>query len=205
MCLGLIESTIFHLLNLQPTFLTGPCRIARSPIFHIIGESLDGVANIRANDALDYYRKKFREAHDAHGRAYFLLMASVRWFSFRVDASMFAFVGVATFTACVVNEKDWLDIDPSSLGLALCMLIQLTGVFQHGVRQSAEVANQMISVERVIEFMNLPTEAASSTQCDDELNDDWPSTGIVEVKDLNVRYRQGLPLSLKARPPLAWL
>ena len=38
--------------------------LARSPIFAVLGESLDGIATIRSNDALEYFRKKFRDAHD---------------------------------------------------------------------------------------------------------------------------------------------
>lgn len=38
--------------------------LARSPIFAMLSESLSGIATIRSNDALDYFKKKFREVHD---------------------------------------------------------------------------------------------------------------------------------------------
>ena len=48
----------------------------------------------------------------------------------------------------------------SEAGLAISSAMALTGMFQWGVRQSAEVENQMTSVERVIEYSKLPCEAA---------------------------------------------
>ena len=43
--------------------------------------------------------------------------------------------------------------------MAISSAMALTGMFQWGVRQSAEVENQMTSVERVIEYSHLPSEA----------------------------------------------
>ncbi len=47
----------------------------------------------------------------------------------------------------------------SEAGLAISSAMALTGMFQWGVRQSAEVENQMTSVERVIEYSNITSEA----------------------------------------------
>ena len=46
---------------------------------------------------------------------------------------------------CFKLITGWFSVDPTVLGLALTMLVQLSGVFQWCVRQSAEVVNQMVN------------------------------------------------------------
>eukprot|EP00578_Thalassiosira_sp_NH16_P018260 CAMPEP_0181116794 /NCGR_PEP_ID=MMETSP1071-20121207/22145_1 /TAXON_ID=35127 /ORGANISM="Thalassiosira sp., Strain NH16" /LENGTH=1366 /DNA_ID=CAMNT_0023201071 /DNA_START=81 /DNA_END=4182 /DNA_ORIENTATION=+ len=169
--------------------------LARSPIFAMLSESLSGIATIRANDALGYFQKKFRFVHDAHGRSFFAFIACSRWLGFRMDALMFIFLAIASFAAVVVDEQAWFDIDPGILGLAISMLIQLSGLFQWCIRQSAEVVNMMVAVERVIGYRDLPSEAALTNEYDAAIKD-WPAKGEIDVNNLSVRYRSGLPLSL---------
>lgn len=47
-----------------------------------------------------------------------------------------------------------------SVGLAITQSIGLTGMFQWGMRQSAELENQMTSIERVLEYTNVESEPA---------------------------------------------
>ena len=77
------------------------------------------------------------------------------------------------------------------------MLIQLSGLFQWCVRQSAEVVNMMVAVERVVSYRDLPSEASLNNEYDKKVQQDWPEVGGIDVKDLSVRYRSGLPLSLR--------
>jgi len=91
---------------------------------------------------------------------------------------------------------DWFEIDPSILGLSLTLLLQLSGLLQWAVRQSSEVLNQMVAVERVSEYTSLPAEAP--LVCDDDKHlERWPTFGKIEVSDLSVRYRHDLPPVLK--------
>lgn len=51
-----------------------------------------------------------------------------------------------------------------------------------------------MSVERVEEYADLPQEAPWKTV---DVNSEWPHHGIIEFKDFQVRYREGLDLVLK--------
>ena len=63
--------------------------------------------------------------------------------------------------------------------------------------QSAQVINNMISVERIQNFCDLPSEAAFTNEYDNQVSPDWPQSGSIDIQDLSVRYRDGLPLSLR--------
>lgn len=77
---------------------------------------------------------------------------------------------------------------------------------QYGMRQTAEVESQMTSVERINEYVQLPSEPALDSlpqYCPDT---NWPADGEIILKDLNFRYSEksdlvlrNLNLTIKAR------
>ena len=76
------------------------------------------------------------------------------------------------------------------------MLLQLASMFQWMIRQSAEIVNQMVGVERVLAFKNVEPEAPLSLGSDKLLDPAWPQQGEIDIKDVAVRYRSSLPFAL---------
>ena len=64
------------------------------------------------------------------------------------------------------------------------------------VRQSAEVVNQMVSVERVAAYGDLPSEAPIHKD-KDAAHPDWPKHSSIEFKELTARYQKDFPAVLK--------
>lgn len=91
----------------------------------------------------------------------------------------------------------WFDVDPAVLGLALTLLLQLAGTnFPWMVRQSAEVVNQMVSVERVAAYGELPPEAPVVLDFDSH-HPNWPQKASICFQELTVRYQKSLAPALK--------
>ncbi|KAJ6660867.1 hypothetical protein lerEdw1_017024 [Lerista edwardsae] len=163
----------------------------RSPVFSHLSSSLQGLWTIRAFNAEQRFQELFDAHQDLHSEAWFLFLTTSRWFAVRLDALCALFVVVTAF-ACLLLAHT---LDAGQVGLALSYAITLMGMFQWGVRQSAEVENLMISVERVIEYTELEREAP--WESDKRPPPEWPSEGVVAFENMSFAYSADGPLVLK--------
>ncbi|XP_068612667.1 LOW QUALITY PROTEIN: ATP-binding cassette sub-family C member 4-like, partial [Brachionichthys hirsutus] len=163
----------------------------RSPVFSHLSSSLQGLWTIRAFGAEEKFQKAFDSHQDLHSAAWFLFLTTSRWFALRLDAICSIFV-VTTFFGCMLLRNQ---LDAGSVGLALTYSVTLTGMFQWGVRQSAEMENMMTSVERVVEYMELESEAPWET--DKRPPPDWPGKGLVAFDGVDFSYSDDGPLVLR--------
>lgn len=100
------------------------------------------------------------------------------------------------------------------MGLAITQVMAMTGMVQWGMRQSAEVTNQLMSVERVLEYTDLSPEPnlrdkgmltkkkqkKAALEIEEKIAEtpkDWPSHGCVEFKGVYMRYAEEEPPVLK--------
>ena len=65
------------------------------------------------------------------------------------------------------------------------------------VRQSAEVENNMNSVERIVHYATEVEQEAAHEIPDKKPPQSWPANGEVELKDIVLNYRPELPPVLK--------
>uniref|UniRef100_A0A7M4FK98 Multidrug resistance-associated protein 4 n=1 Tax=Crocodylus porosus TaxID=8502 RepID=A0A7M4FK98_CROPO len=163
----------------------------RSPVFSHLSSSLQGLWTIRALKAEQRFQKLFDAHQDLHSEAWFLFLTTSRWFAVRLDAICAIFVIVVAFGSLLLAKT----LDAGQVGLALSYAITLMGMFQWGVRQSAEVENLMISVERVMEYTALEKEASwESTR---RPPPDWPAQGMIAFENVNFTYSLDGPLVLR--------
>lgn len=70
------------------------------------------------------------------------------------------------------------------MGLALTQAMGLTLTLQRGMRLWGELENQLISVERIQEYIDLEPELDNHSQ-PPKL---WPQNGRIEYKNVTLRY-----------------
>ncbi len=78
----------------------------------------------------------------------------------------------------------------NEVGLAITQIVTLTGMLQWSVRGSAEVTNNLLSVERILQYRDLPLEQDRKNV--QTVSKDWPSTGKIEFRNVGYRYSESL-------------
>ena len=76
-------------------------------------------------------------------------------------------------------------LDVENVGLSLSYGLSLNSVMFWAIYMSCFIENKMVSVERIKQFTNIPSEAAWNIK--DRLPpSNWPGQGNVDIKDLQV-------------------
>ena len=164
--------------------------VTRSPVYAQFSSSLNGgLSTIRAFDARDNFLQLFIDRIDTNSRAFFILIAAVRWFGLRLDL-MTSVLSLITSVLTIVFR---LELEPAAAALSLMYSINLTMLFQWAVRQSAEAENYMTSAERIYEYGQLKAEEDDDEHFDTCLMvqppNDWPNQGIIEFTNYSMKYR----------------
>ena len=161
--------------------------VTRSPVYALFSSSLNGgLPTIRAFNVQEDFVELFLNRVDTNSRAFFILIAAVRWFGLRLDLMTSILSLITSILTIALRDR----IDPSSAALSLMYCINLTMLFQWAVRQSAEAENYMTSAERIYEYGQLRPEQ------DESINalfihppNDWPNKGVIEFKKYSMKYR----------------
>lgn len=68
---------------------------------------------------------------------------------------------------------------------------------QWGVRQSTELETHMTSVERILEYAEIPPEPQWESDEKNAPSKEWPHHGHIEFKSLSLRYSENGPKILR--------
>ncbi|KAF8928328.1 hypothetical protein BGZ58_009738 [Dissophora ornata] len=166
--------------------------VSKSPLYQHFSESLTGVSTIRVMKGL---QEQFIHQNEARTDVIINRMNVYtydnRWLQIRLES----LGGITVFIASILAVLNAGSLDPSLVGLALSYALNMIGFINYLVRTVSEVQNILVSVERVDEYSQKPTEAPVETGA--RLPKNWPAEGRIVFKNYSARYREGLDLVVK--------
>lgn len=166
---------------------------ARSPVFNHVGDSIQGLATIRALRAQNLLTTEFDQHQDLHSSTWFLFIAGSRAFGMYIEILVAIFLACIVYTLVMLNDV----VLAGNVGLVITQVMMLIGQLQWGIRQTTELENQMTSVERILEYSDLPRERVKKTKKQEPLVNDWPSNGRIVFKNVGLQYERQIDPSLK--------
>ncbi|KFV16236.1 Multidrug resistance-associated protein 1, partial [Tauraco erythrolophus] len=165
---------------------------SRSPIYSHISETFQGSSVIRAYKDQKRFILKSNFLVDENQRICFPGAVADRWLATNLE---FLGNGIVLFAA-LFAAMGRTYLSPGTAGFSISYALQITGVLNWMVRSWTEVENNIVSVERVREYLRTPKEAPWTLN--GKLQDQvWLTEGRIEFRNYSLRYRPNLDLALK--------
>uniref|UniRef100_A0A8R1XX01 ABC-type glutathione-S-conjugate transporter n=2 Tax=Onchocerca volvulus TaxID=6282 RepID=A0A8R1XX01_ONCVO len=168
---------------------------ARSPVYSHFQESIQGCASIRAYRCMDRF---IRESHDRLDKniviQYHSLVAN-RWLAVRLELVGNLIVFCSALFSVLYRESG--SVTAGLVGLSVAYALSITQTLNWAVRTASELETNVVAVERLREYTDLPTEGLANENLAHMPPRDWPSKGEIVFEKLKIRYRDNLEFVLK--------
>ncbi|OAA53855.1 ATP-dependent bile acid permease [Cordyceps fumosorosea ARSEF 2679] len=167
--------------------------VQRSPLFQQFGETLSGMTTIRAYGVERRFILENLDKVNTSNRPFIYLWALNRWLAFRAD-----FIGNSvSFFAGVFIILSIGKIDAGAAGISLSYAMSFTDNVLWLVRQYGTNEQNMNSMERIKEYLDVEQEADAIVE-DNRPAETWPEKGGVEFINYSTRYRADLEPVLRS-------
>lgn len=167
----------------------------RSPVFSHLQESVNGVETLRAYGESARFIHSNRRKVDNVTKVDWATQCANRWLSMRLQ-SIAAIVVLSATLLILMSVKLNRGFDPALVGFLMTNVFTSTSVLNGIIRLWAETETKSVTIERLIEYANLKSEAPTVIDGHRPAKD-WPATGAINFKNYTTRYREGLDPVLK--------
>ncbi|KAG8216833.1 P-loop containing nucleoside triphosphate hydrolase protein [Butyriboletus roseoflavus] len=172
--------------------------VTRSPLYSMYGETIAGVAILRAFGASSKFLRDMIRCVDTNANPYYWMWGVNRWLSMRFNLLSSLVVGLTGAVAVFYPS-----ISAALAGFALSFASSITHNLLFLVRRFVALEQSMVALERVKEYSELKREPPEFVEPRPDAS--WPENGHIKCEDLVIRYAPELPnvlhhLNFEVRP-----
>ncbi|KAK1285949.1 ABC transporter C family member 10 [Acorus calamus] len=164
----------------------------KSQLANHLAETIAGATTIRAFGEEERFFSKNLDLIDKNASPFFHTFTANEWLILRLEM-LSAIVLCSSALAMALLPQGTLS--SGFVGMALSYGLSLNQTFIYTIRNQTILSNYIISVERLIQYMYIPSEAPEVIE-GNRPTPNWPAVGRVEFQDLKIRYRPETPLVL---------
>ncbi|KAL5018705.1 hypothetical protein ScPMuIL_004427, partial [Solemya velum] len=166
--------------------------VSRSPIYSHFGETVLGVASIRAFKQQERFIMESEAKIDENQVCYYPSIVANRWLALRLEFVGNCIVFFAALFAVLARDS----LSSGLVGLSITYAMNVTQTLNWLVRMTCELESNIVAVERIKEYSETPIEAAW-TLPGQVPPPDWPNEGRVQFVNYCTRYREELDFILR--------
>ncbi|KAI9440473.1 P-loop containing nucleoside triphosphate hydrolase protein [Lactarius indigo] len=168
--------------------------VSRSPILSWFSESLSGLSTIRAFGQQAIFAEINERRVDRNQMCYLPSTSVNRWLAVRLEFIGASIIFISSLLAVVTLMTS--GVDAGLVGLVISYALNTTSSLNWLVRSASEVEQNIVSVERMLQYIELQPEAPYEVP-EAQPEGGWPSEGRVEFRNYSLKYRPELELVLK--------
>ncbi|KAI3944552.1 hypothetical protein MKW92_034951, partial [Papaver armeniacum] len=152
----------------------------KAPVMNYAAETSLGVVTVRAFSMTDRFFSSYQKLIDTDAKLFFHSNAAMEWLVIRVEALQNLTLFTAALLLVLLPRGS---VNPGFVGLSLSYALALTSTQVIVTRWFCNLANYIISVERIKQFMHIPSEPPAIVD-DKRPPPSWPFEGRIDLHDL---------------------
>ncbi|XP_016204348.1 ABC transporter C family member 10 [Arachis ipaensis] len=164
----------------------------KSFVANHVAETNAGAVTIRAFKEEDRFFKKNLDLIDVNASPFFHSFTSNEWLIQRLETISAVVLSAAALCMVVLPPETF---PAGFIGMALSYGLSLNNSLVFSIQFQCTLANYIVSVERINQYMYIPSEAPEVIE-GNRPPVNWPVAGKVEISNLQIRYRANGPLVL---------